>query len=51
MADPQKYREQAARIREEAAQVADAGRRQKLLDLAELYERLADQIEKRKSGQ
>ena len=51
MADPEKYRQQAARIRGEAARLTDAVQRQKLLDLAQLFERLADQVEKRKSGQ
>jgi hypothetical protein len=40
MADPQKYRDEADRLRKEAATV-DADARETMLDIAKLYERLA----------
>jgi hypothetical protein len=49
MADPQKYRDEAERLRKEAATV-DADVRETMLDIAKLYERLADTIERQRRG-
>jgi hypothetical protein len=48
MADPQKYREQAVRLRLEARAVNDSDLRNHMLEIAAQYERLAASIEARK---
>ena len=45
MADPQKYRDLAVSAREEAAQVNDIEAREKMLDIARLYDSLAAHVE------
>jgi hypothetical protein len=48
MADSKKYRDQAARLRTEAAEMPDPDHRRMIHQIAELYERLADHTEKRR---
>jgi hypothetical protein len=48
MADPMKYRDEAARLRVEALATPDHEVMETILKVAHLYERLADQIEKRR---
>jgi hypothetical protein len=44
MADPQKYRDEAERLRREAADTADVDARRTMLDIAKLYDRLAETL-------
>jgi hypothetical protein len=46
MADPKKYRDEAERLRKEAAESADPEIRGTMLDIAELYHRLAETLER-----
>jgi hypothetical protein len=46
MADPEKYHTQAERLRQEAATTHDPFMQQTILDIAELYERMADTLTK-----
>ena len=46
MAAPQKYREEAKLLREKAMLITHTGDRKTILQLASLYERRADRIEK-----
>jgi hypothetical protein len=46
MADPKKYRDEAERLREEASESADPEIRGTMLDIAELYHRLAEALER-----
>ena len=48
MADPRKYREEAERLRKEADEASHPETRGMMLDIAELYERLARAIAKRR---
>jgi hypothetical protein len=48
MADPQKYCDQAKRLRLQAALANDTEVRQQMIDIAAQYERLAASIEARK---
>jgi hypothetical protein len=48
MADSQKYRDQAKRLRLEARAVNDANLKNQMLDIAAQYERLAASLEARK---
>jgi hypothetical protein len=48
MAEPQKYRDDAARLRRETGAVKDPEVRSQILDIAAQYERLAASIEARK---
>jgi hypothetical protein len=47
MADPQKYRDDAERIRKEAFEISDLDIRCAMLDIADLNERLAATLETR----
>jgi hypothetical protein len=47
MPDPQKYRDQANRLRREARAVNDADLKMQMLDIAAQYERLAASLEAR----
>jgi hypothetical protein len=47
MANPKKYRDLASDLRNEAIQVTDSEWRQKLLEIARLYESLAIHVEGR----
>jgi hypothetical protein len=49
-ADPQKYRDKAERLRREALQSDQPDIRSTMVDVAELYDRLADRL-KRQQGQ
>jgi len=46
VADPQKYRDEAERLRREAEDSLDPDMRRTLLDIAGLYERMADALAK-----
>jgi hypothetical protein len=46
MADPKKYRDEAERLREEASESADPEIRGTMLDIAELYHRMAEMLER-----
>jgi hypothetical protein len=46
MADPAKYREEAQRLRKEAATRADDETRKLLIEVADLCDRLAETIER-----
>jgi hypothetical protein len=46
MADPKKYRDEAERLRKEAAESADPEMRGTMLDIAELYRRMAETLER-----
>jgi hypothetical protein len=48
MAYPQKYREEAARLRELAHGMSDPVMKKTILEIARLYEQLAESAEKRK---
>ena len=50
MADPKKYRDEAERLRREAAETPDIDLRRQILRIARPYDRLAENIEKRKSS-
>jgi hypothetical protein len=50
MADPQKYRDRAARLREEAERAIDPETRAQLLAIALQYEKLAEGLERRRIG-
>ena len=50
MADAKKYRDEAERIRQEAAETVDVNRNRLLRQLADLYERLARCTEKQRAG-
>jgi hypothetical protein len=47
MADPKKYRDEAERLRKEAAEAPDFNVRRQILQIAKLYDRLSESIEKR----
>jgi hypothetical protein len=47
MANPEKYRDEAARLRKEGAKEPDFNVRRQILQIAKLYDRLGDSIEKR----
>jgi len=47
MAEPLKYREEAVRLGQEAAEVTDPDRRLMILEIALLYDRLATHVETR----
>ena len=47
MADPQKYRDEAKRLRAEAELMPDFNTKRQILQIAKMYDRLADNIEKR----
>jgi hypothetical protein len=47
MADPQKYRDDAARLRAKAEATADPELKRQLLEIAKLHDWRADDIEKR----
>jgi hypothetical protein len=47
MADIQRYREQAASLRDEANEMRELDVAQQLLEIARLYDKLAANIEKR----
>jgi hypothetical protein len=49
MADPQKYRDEAEQLRSQAGETYDPELREKILEIARLYDRLADSIEKRRA--
>jgi len=51
MADPKKYRDEAERLRQEAAEIVDLNHMRLLRQLADLYERLARHTEKRRGFQ
>jgi hypothetical protein len=46
MVDPQKYRDEAERLRKEAAESDHSAIRGTMLDIAELYHRLAEALER-----
>ena len=46
MADSKKYRDEAERLRKEAAESADPEIRGTMLDIAELYHRMAETLER-----
>lgn len=48
MADPKKYRDEAERLRKEAAETKDRDHQRMILDIAKLYDRLAGHTEKRR---
>jgi hypothetical protein len=45
MAAPQKYRDEAMLLREKAMATKDSGHRETILEIARLYDRLADETE------
>ena len=47
MADAQKYRDEAKRLRQEAEHIPDINTKRQVLQIAKMYDRLADNIEKR----
>jgi hypothetical protein len=49
MADPQKYRDQAMRLRLQALAVNDADLKKQMMEIAAQYERLAASIDARKT--
>jgi hypothetical protein len=50
MADPQKYRDRAARLRAEAERATDPEVRAQLREIALQYEKLAEGLERRRIG-
>ncbi len=48
MADPKKYRDEAERLRKEADETGDTETRQTMLDIAALYERVAETLSKQR---
>jgi hypothetical protein len=48
MADPEKYREEAERLRKEATHTSNRHRRATMIEVADLYDRLADILEKQR---
>jgi hypothetical protein len=50
MADPTKYRDEAARLRKEAAETSHVETKKTMLGIAELYDRLAGTLEKQREG-
>jgi len=48
MADPKKYRDQAERLRKEADETADPDHQRTMLDIARLYDRMADTLAKQR---
>jgi hypothetical protein len=48
MADPKRYRDEAERLRKEAAESDHSAIRGTMLDIAELYLRMAETLEKHK---
>jgi len=48
MADPQKYRDDAARLRAEAPIIGEEDLKRQILEITRLYDRLAENIEKRR---
>jgi hypothetical protein len=50
MDHPQKYREEAERLRMEAAWVKDPDHQRMVLEMAKMYDRLADYAEKLRGG-
>jgi hypothetical protein len=50
MADPKKYRGEAERLRKEAAETAHVQTRQTMLDIAKLYDKMADTLAKPRHG-
>jgi hypothetical protein len=47
MADPQKYRDEASRIRAEAETMRDPEAKERLMEVVRQYERLAEIVAKR----
>jgi hypothetical protein len=50
VADPKKYRDEAAKLRQEAAEISDVETRRTMLDIAGLYDRMADTLAKQRHG-
>jgi hypothetical protein len=50
MADPQKYRDEAARLRRRAEYVLDHDAKRQMLEVAAQYERLADSVALKRKG-
>jgi hypothetical protein len=48
MADPKKYRDEAERLRNEAAETNDGETRETMLNIAKLYDRLAQTLAKQR---
>jgi hypothetical protein len=48
MADPEKYREEAERLRKEATHTSNRHRRATMIEVTDLYDRLADILEKQR---
>ena len=50
MADPQKYRDEAARLRREAEDVKEDDVKLQMLDLAAQYEKMAEGVAQKRIG-
>jgi len=46
MVDPKKYRDEAERLRREAIETPDRNERGTMIEVADLYDRLADTLER-----
>jgi hypothetical protein len=50
MADPQKYRDEAERLRRDAMQSDHRETRSTMIEIADLYDRMAETLEKQRQG-
>jgi hypothetical protein len=48
MADPKKYHDEAERLRKDAAETIDVDARKTMIDIAKLYDRLADTLSRQR---